>query len=158
MDHTVHLSDLMRWYTGSEIARLYCEIGKNLTEQHRVEEIFLTAVTFKNGAVGHLDGSWSFPGGYFTWGDVTMEIIGSGGVILLDAFRQNVVLVGAEPPTDKLTWQSFGPNADLEMIRAFCACVVNNREPIANVIDGLRGVELSLASYESSKRGEPVNL
>ena len=30
MDHTVHLADMMRWYTRSEAKEVYCEIGRNV--------------------------------------------------------------------------------------------------------------------------------
>jgi len=85
MDHTVHLADLIRWYTNSEAAMVYTEIGKNVNKSINVEDNFLTTLIMENGAVGHIDGSWSYAAGLYTWGDVTMEVLGTEGVILLDA-------------------------------------------------------------------------
>ena len=158
MDHTVHLADLMRWYTGSEVREVYTEIGKNVNRRIRVEDNFLTTVTFANGALGHIDGSWAHASGYPTWGDLVLEIQGSKGVVFLDAFRQNVYYTGMEPPANRLSWQYYGCDADREMVRGFIDSVKNKREPLANGNDGLQGLRITLASYESSRSGNPVRL
>lgn len=156
MDHTVHLADLIRWYTKSEAAEVYTEIGRNVNPKIEVEDNFLTTIRMENGAMGHIDGSWSYASGLYTWGDVTMEIIGSEGVILLDAFRQNIYYMGMESPNDKLTWHYYGCDPDLEMVRSFIECILEDKEPIATGFDGRQGVAITLASYESARLGKPV--
>lgn len=158
MDHTVHLADLMRWYTGSEAREVYTEIGKNVNKKIRVEDSFLTTVTFANGVIGHIDGSWTHASGYPTWGDVILEIHGSKGMLFLDAFRQNVSFAGTAPPADKLSWQYYGCDADREMVRGFIDSVKNNKNPLASGDDGLQGLRITLASYESARKERPVRL
>ncbi len=156
MDHTVHLADLIRWYTNSEASEVYTEIGKNVNKNIDVEDNFLTTLLMENGAVGHIDGSWSYAAGLYTWGDVTMKVIGTDGVILLDAFKQNISYIGSDKPNDKLTWHYYGCDCDLEMIRSFIECIVEDKNPIASGIDGRQGVAITIASYESAKIGKPV--
>jgi predicted dehydrogenase len=156
MDHSVHLADLMRWFTGSEAKEVYTEIGKNVNRKIRVEDNFLTTVTFRNGAIGHIDGSWTYASGYYTWGDVFLEILGTKGMILLDAFRQNVYLVGSDAPTNRLSWQYYGCDPDREMVRGFIDTIKNNKRPIASGDDGLQGLRITLASYRSARTGKPV--
>jgi predicted dehydrogenase len=156
MDHTVHLADLIRWYTKSEAVEIYTEIGKNINSKIGVEDNFLTTLRMENGAIGHIDGSWSYAAGLYTWGDVTLEIIGTEGVILLDAFRQNIYYVGMESPNDKLTWHYYGCDPDLEMIKSFIECILWDKEPIASGFDGRQGVAITIASYESAKTGKPT--
>jgi predicted dehydrogenase len=159
MDHTVHLADLMRWYTGSEVREVYTEIGgKNVNTRIRVEDNFLTTVTFSNGVIGHIDGSWSHASGYPTWGEVSLEIHGSGGMLNLDAFRQNVFFAGSKPPDDRLSWQYYGCDPDREMIKGFVWSILSNESPLASGNDGLEGLRITLASYESARRGRPVRL
>ncbi|MEM4590271.1 MAG: Gfo/Idh/MocA family oxidoreductase [Nitrososphaerota archaeon] len=158
MDHTVHLADLMRWYTEDEVVEVYTEIGKNVNKAISVEDNFFTTVRFGSGLIGHIDGSWTYASGFYTWGDVTMEIIGTDGAILMDAFRQNVYLIGDKHPGDRLSWSYYGCDPDLEMVRDFKRCIQEDKPPRATAKDGLEGVRISLASYESSKRGEPVQL
>lgn len=156
MDHTVHLADLIRWYTKSEAVEVYTEIGRNVNPRIKVEDNFLTTMQMENGAIGHIDGSWSYASGLYTWGDVTMEIIGTEGVIFLDAFRQNIYYIGMESPNNKLTWHYYGCDPDLEMVRSFIECILEDKEPIATGFDGRQGVAITLASYESAMLGKPV--
>ena len=156
MDHTVHLADLIRWYTGSEAIEVYTESGKNVSKNIGVEDNFLTTLEMENGVIGHIDGSWSYARGFYTWGDVTLEVLGSEGVILLDAFRQNIYYIGMEAPNDKLVWHYYGCDADKEMIKSFIDCIVKDETPVASGFDGRQGLAITLASYESLRVGKPV--
>jgi predicted dehydrogenase len=156
MDHTVHLADLIRWYTNSEAAMVYTEIGKNVNRNINVEDNFLTTLIMENGAVGHIDGGWSYAAGLYTWGSLTMEVLGTEGVILLDAFRQNISYIGSEKPNDKLSWHYYGCDCNLEMIKSFVECITKDKKPVASGFDGRQGVAITLASYESAKVGKPV--
>ena len=150
------MADLIRWYTKSEAAEVYTEIGRNVNPDIKVEDNFLTMLKMQNGAIGHIDGSWSYAAGLYTWGDVTMEILGTDGVILLDAFRQNVYYIGMDSPNDKLTWHYYGCDPDMEMVKSFVDCILNDKVPIATGFDGRQGVAITLASYESAKTGKIV--
>lgn len=156
MDHTVHLSDLIRWYSGSEIEEVYTEIGRNVNENLSVEDNFLTTVRTQNRVIGHIDGSWTYSSGHYTWGDVTLELLGTDGVIYVDAFRQNINFIGNEKPSDRLSWHYYGCNADLSLVKDFIRCIVEDTQPLADVYDGRQGVAVTLASYESSRTGRAV--
>lgn len=156
MDHTVHLADMMRWYVGSEAKEVYCEVGRNIRTRLRVEDAFLTTVTFENGVLGHIDGSWSYPAGFQTWGDLSLEVLGSKGMLFMDAFRQDIYFTGAKRPDDRLTWHYYGCDANAEMIKSFSESILRERDPVASIDDGIRGLQITLASYESARTGEPV--
>jgi predicted dehydrogenase len=158
MDHTVHLSDMMRWYTKSEARRVYTTIGKNIHTEIPVEDNALTMIDFRNGAVGTIDGSWSRSAPWYMWGDMTLEIIGTEGLLLLDAFRQVVYVTQADPPNNRLEWNYWGCDADKEMVRSFVDCILEGKKPTAGAFDGRQGTEITAACYESAKRGAPVNL
>ena len=156
MDHTVHLADMMRWYTGSEARHVYCEIGKNVRRDLKVEDNFLTIVNFRDETIGSIDGSWSRPENSYYWGDVTMEIIGTEGMILLDAFRQVLYLTSGA--SKGLEWQFYAGNTDKEMVKHFVKCVQEDLVPRATLMDGRQATEITLASYESAKTHLPVEL
>ena len=156
MDHTVHLADIMRWFTGKEAKEVYCEIGRNIRPRAGVEETFLTTLTFDGGVLGHIDGSWAYPAGYQTWGDFSLEVLGTKGVLFLDAFKQNIYFTGATRPNDKLTWQGYGCDANTEMVKSFVESIVEDKEPLATVDDGIRGLEITLASYQSYREGKVI--
>ena len=159
MDHTVHLADLMRWYSGKEARQIYTTTGGNLFKQLKVEDHFFTVVNFEDGVVGSIDGSWCMPRNYPSWGEVGMAIYGDKGAILMDAFNQNLEIIVDDADGKNVVERYYGCNADLEMIKDFVRCVVEDvKDTRANVVDGLKGVEITLASYESAKKGEPVEL
>lgn len=158
MDHTVHLVDLMRWYTGSEVERVYTEIGTNIDKSLEVEDSFLTLLSFRNVVIGSIDGSWSRPETFYTWGDVTLEVLGSEGMIFLDAFKQVAYTCLAEEPKNPVQWHSWGCDVDKEMVADFINCIVEDREPKAAGHDGRQGTEVTLASYLSAHKGKPVTL
>lgn len=158
MDHTVHLADLMRWYTRSEVKTVYTEIGKNIHDDVKVEDNALTLVTFKNRAFGTIDGSWSRPKGFYTWGHMAMEILGTEGIILVDGFRQNINVIESNQPNDRLEWHYWGCDGDKEMVKGFVDCIINDREPRASGFDGRQGTEITMAAYESARNGTTVTL
>jgi predicted dehydrogenase len=158
MDHTVHLADLFRWYTHSEVSQVYTEIGSNLNKTINVEDNFLTTAVMENGIIGHIDGSWSYSAGFPSWGDLTIQVTGTAGTVELDAFRQNVSYSGMNAPNNKLRYEYYGCDANKEMIRSFLACIINNEAPLASANDGVKGLEVTLASYESAKRHEVVRI
>jgi len=158
MDHTVHLSDMMRWYTRSEARRVYTTIGKNVHPEIPVEDNALTMIDFRSGAVASIDGSWSRSAPWYMWGDMTLEIIGTKGLILLDAFRQVVYVTQAEAPNNRLEWNYWGCDADKEMVREFVDCILQDKKPRATAFDGRQGTEITVACYESAKTGKPVTL
>ena len=111
---------------------------------------------FHSGVFATLDPSWSRPKAYPTWGDVTMEIVGTGGVISLDVFAQ--VLVEASDSDQKVLYRNWGDNMDLLLVDDFIQAVRQGKKPAASGLDGLKALEIALAAYESAAQGKPVEL
>ncbi|MEM1509939.1 MAG: Gfo/Idh/MocA family oxidoreductase [Thermofilaceae archaeon] len=155
MDHVVHTADLIRWYTGKEVDEVYAVIGRNIRPQLRSEDCALISLKFESGAIGSIDCSWSRPDTFYTWGDVFLAIHGTDGFIFVDAFRPciNVVIEGKP-----LAWHYYGPDADYNMIRDFVYAVQEDRPPRATGYDGYKALEVSIAAYESARKGLPVKL
>ncbi|WP_409292783.1 Gfo/Idh/MocA family protein [Peribacillus sp. SCS-37] len=153
MDHTVHVADLMRWFLGSELKEVYAEIDQKFSDTD-IDDCGLLTFEFENGVFATLDCSWSRNDTFPTWGDVTLEIIGSEGTLKVDAFAQKVDVyspVGA-------AWDYWGDNMDAELVRDFLDSAANVREPSVTGIDGMRAVEAALAAYESAAKKAPVSL
>lgn len=157
MDHTVHVADLMRWFTGSEASRVYAELGVNIRRQLKVEDNALIMLSFRNGVQASIDPSWSRPDSFPIWGDVYMELLGSEGRVMLDGFRQ---VVYSSSVKDGLRWvhHYWGCDVDYEMVRHFVKCIVEDLEPRASGFDGRQALEIALAAYKSVEKGKPVEL
>ena len=157
IDHTVHVADLNRVLLGSEAVEVYAETGNRMFGQEWEDSGFLT-ITYADGVFSTLDSSWSRPAKSFpTWGDVTMEIVGTEGVASMDMFRQGSVYYSErDGGAHMLGW---GSNTDAGMIDEFLTlCAGGSPDKIADGRDGLKALEVALAAYESARTGRPVDL
>ncbi|WP_159886608.1 Gfo/Idh/MocA family protein [Paenibacillus puerhi] len=156
LDHTVHVMDLMNWFTGARVTDVYAYAATRFHEQLAVDDTGMIHVTYDNGVFGVLDTSWSRPKAFPTWGDVTMEIIGTEGAISIDSFAQMNELYTNE--LGKGVWSTWGDSMDVHMMYAFVQALLENRPVPITGEDGLRSAEVALAGYESVKLGQPVRL
>ncbi len=148
MDHTVHLADLIRWFTGSEFSSVYCESG-DLLHNRNIDDTGLVMAHMENGAFVTIDCSWAHHRNYPIWPQVDMEIIGTKGTIELKAFAQvNHVTDQKNSIIEDLCWNEDG---DAGLIREFADVIRTGREPNASGLDGARALEVAEAAYRSSK-------
>lgn len=157
MDHLVHLTDIMRWYLGSEVVEVYAQTNRILhAEQVDVETGGLLMLTFANGVFATVDCSWSKPPYYPTWGGLTFELVTGRGAVLVDAFRQNLTVYRHD--LQRPMWAYWGSDMNQAMVDEFVAAIREEREPRVTGLDGYRAVEVALAAYESAASGQPVRL
>ena len=94
MDHTVHVADALRWMLGAEAKSVYAEVGTFFGAGEIDDGAILTLEfeggTVADGAFTTIAPSWSRGEGYPTWGDVTLRITGTSGVLNVDAFAQRL--------------------------------------------------------------------
>jgi myo-inositol 2-dehydrogenase/D-chiro-inositol 1-dehydrogenase len=154
IDHTVHVTDLMRWLLGSEVKEVYAEISNRMNHREFDDVGFLT-MEFQNGVFATLDTSWSRPKSFPTWGDVTLSVTGEQGVLSLDMFSQNLVLYSDK--TGGTSWEPWGSNIDELMMAAFVHAIGSGEPVPITGEDGLRAAQVALAAYESAKQGRPVS-
>jgi predicted dehydrogenase len=155
IDHTVHLVDLFRWIFKKEVKKVYAETG-TLLHPIDVEDCGLLSLEFEDGSFATLDCSWSRPKSFPFWGDVTMRVYETKGVINIDAFKQQIISYNDERV--KSTWHYWGTNPDLEMIKDFVICIKENRPISISGEDGKKALAVVLAAYSSIEKGEPVSV
>jgi len=157
MDHTVHLVDMMRWFTGSEVETMYARSNKIFhAEEVEVETGALEMMTLENGVFATIDASWSRPQYWPTWGGLTFEMVTQRGAVVVDAFRQNLNVYRHE--WQRSNWAYWGSDMDHAMISDFAAAIRENRSPRVTGMDGLRAVQATLAAYESDRIGQTVQI
>ncbi len=155
MDHTVHLGDLIRWFTGSEIKSVFCESGE-LLHHKGIDDTGLVMIELDNGVFATIDCSWAHHTNYPIWAQVDMQIIGTKGVIELKAFAQVLHLDDqANQCFEDISWNEEG---DEGLIKEFVQVCATGKTPLVTGLDGLRALEIALASYESSRTNEAVSL
>jgi predicted dehydrogenase len=157
MDHTVHLVDIMRWFTGSEVKTMYARSNRIFhADEVHVETGALEMLTFENDTFATIDASWSRPQYWPTWGGLTFEMVTQRGAILVDAFRQNLNVYRHE--WQRSQWAYWGSDMNHAMLNDFAAAIRENRPPRVTGLDGLRAVEAALAAYESDRTGQTVQV
>lgn len=149
MDHTVHVADLLRVLLQSEPVEVYAQTGNNMFEQEW-EDTAMLHVRFSNGVFATIDSSWSRPKNYKTWGDVTINVVGDGGVIELDMFAQQFDVY-----TDRHWVAAYGSSLDERLIDDFIKGIETGRAP-ASMEDGIAASRVFIAGYESAKTGQPI--
>ncbi|MDF2715210.1 MAG: oxidoreductase domain protein [Paenibacillus sp.] len=154
LDHTVHVMDLMRWMIGSEPEEVYAYAATLFDDTLGVDDAGMIHVKFENGTFGVVDTSWSRKAPFPTWGDVTLEIIGTNGVLSVDALGQINELYSQEAGIGQ--WNYWGDNMDLYLVKAFVQAIrQGDRVPISGD-DGMRAAAVALAGYQSLETGQPV--
>ena len=144
IDHTVHVADLLRDFLGEEPETVHAQIGNNMYGQSWDDTAMLT-LQYANGVFASLDSSWSRPQSFKTWGDVTMNVVGSKGVIELNMFGQS-----ADVYADSHGLSSYGSNLDAGLIDEWLASIREDREPKVTLEDGLAASRVAIRAYESS--------
>jgi len=158
IDHSVHVTDAIRFITGREVTRVSAEAG-SLMWDCGVDDVALVSLTFDNGAVGSVDPSWSVPAGNPWDYDFFLRLVGSDGSFDLDDLSESVKIVSPHwGGGERLA--GFADDPDLAMIEAFAASVRAGEllAPCASGRDGLKALEVALAGYRSAETHQPVSL
>ncbi len=157
IDHTVHLVDIMRWFTGSEVKNVYAKSNRIFhADEVQVETGALEMLTFNNNIFATSDASWCRPQYWPTWGGLTFEMVTQRGAVLVDAFRQNLNVYRHE--WQRSNWAYWGSDSNQAMVEEFAAAIRENRAPRVTGLDGLRAVEVTIAAYESDRTGQAVEV
>lgn len=157
MDHTVHLTDVLRWYLGSEIVEVYAQSNHIMhADKVDVETGALLMLTFENGIFASIDASWSKPFNYPTWGGLTMEMISERGLTVIDAFSQNLNIYRQEPAAQE--WTYWGSDANQAMIEEFINAIRQDRPPAVTGENGYKALEVVLAAYRSTVTNQPETI
>ncbi|UUZ86205.1 hypothetical protein LJK88_24020 [Paenibacillus sp. P26] len=155
MDHTVHVVDLLRWIMGSEVREVFAEAG-NLISEHPIDDCGIVTMEFVNGVFATLDCSWSRNKAFPTWGDVTLEFVGTAGTLSVNTFNQKLNVYTDDKGYKHHYW---GDDMDLGLIEDFVASLRGNKKQ-ASITgeDGLRAVEVAIAAYKAAEKKTPVSI
>ena len=155
MDHTVHVTDLMRWILKDEVREVYAEISNEIGHQ-QFDDVGFLSLTFRGGVFATLDASWSRPKAFPTWGDVTLDVITDRGTLSMDMFSQNLVLYSDR--TDSVQWINWGGDMDDGLVGAFAHAIAHQEPVPITGEDGLRAAEVAIAAYRSAEQHAPIQL
>ena len=146
----VHAIDRLRWLMGDEIAEVYArsDTYSNPTE---VEDGLCAVLTFASGAAGVL---YENAPGYGRLGPWTTEVFGSDGALIVTT-GASLEYRGRD---GEQRW-TYGEDKRFErQADEFLAAIIEGRPPSVSGGDGLRGLEVAMALYQSAETGRPVRV
>ena len=157
MDHTVHVADVLRWILEREFTSVYCEGGNQFHQGDiEVDDLGSLHLEMEGGIQVQHVASWSRCATFPTWGDVTLEFVGSKGVLNVDAFNQKITVYS--DARGHVEWANYGDNADLGLVQEFVDSILEERDPVANGIDGVRASEVTAAAEKSMRSHRVVKV
>jgi len=172
IDHAVYGIALLRGYFGSEVSRVYAEMGKFVHKKFDVEDYGYALVRFKDGSIATLESSFTAPVQTHS-GTI---IMGTEGEI---ETRGNTISVWSkkEPYKNRTSLELLSPSpvyaktyVEIPVpippfaegykptVNEFIQCIVEDRKPLLTGKDARAVLEICLAAYESVRIGKPVAL
>ncbi|WP_066190634.1 Gfo/Idh/MocA family protein [Gracilibacillus timonensis] len=155
LDHTVHMVDIIRWFTGKEVCEVY-GIVDSYFHNIDIDDAGILTLELEDGVVATHDASWSKCSTYPIWGDITIEVVGTSNIVRVDALKEHYRMY--EDGDKPLKHIAFGNDMNYGLIKDFVECVKQNRKPSITGYDGLKALEVALAAYQSNKYNESVKI
>ena len=147
IDLGVHIIDVVRCVTGSEIAAVACLLngvdGKPV-ENKAVETDAQLLARLVGGAIGTVQASWSSPAG----SDQQLTVIGTHGTLHLDS-RTPLTLIPIKGERERVALPELTSNPLLELL----ASMRGERPPSVTAADGRAAVAVVEAAYRSAAAG-----
>ena len=152
VDHTVHIAEILQDVFGAP-ATVYATVNRILAADRAgegAETGGLVTLTYPDGLVATIDCSWSQPADALTWGGLSIQAVGTGGQLQVDAFSQHVGGPGH--------WLPYGVDLDARLLSAFLDAVRAGEAVAPTGEAGLATVRVVAAAQESVRTGQPVAL
>lgn len=157
-DHVVHLSDGLCWLLDDVVTHVYAKGAHVLHPENDVEDCGIVTLDFASGAFASIDSSWSRPRSFPTWGDVWLEVVGTGGRLRIDPMATRLELYDDSAGTLRHLAYS-----DDDMTRTLVEQFLEfaRTRPAAapvSLADGIHASDVVQAAYASVESGqrEPV--
>jgi predicted dehydrogenase len=164
MMNAIHSLNTVRFVTGLDVARLYCEFD-TFTTPVEVEDFAAVVYRYSNGAIGTVEAASAVAGA-----DPHHEvdrIYGERGQVLLteepqvylrDSWASLPATTWVNVPYEPLGTPRAQPDTHSGLIDGFAsACLTRGRPPVT-AEDGRAALEIVLAAYRSGRAHSPVTL
>lgn len=147
MDHAVDVVDVLRWLFEAEFTQVFSHAATRLYDL-AVEDVGLLTLEMSNEVFVTLDTSWSRPHRSFPiWGDVSLTVIGTEGVLKLEFFPWTLNYY-SEDAGKHLAIACDG-DLNRRLLENFVKSIGRETTISAAGLDGLRALEVVEAAYKS---------
>ena len=164
MNQCIHGIDLFRWMLGGEVDTIYAQTRQQFHNYLECEDLGMAVVTFKNGAIGTIEGTTNvYPQNL----EESLYLFGETGTVKLGGKSTNNIDVwdfADETEADKankgleeVTSNVYG-NGHTSLYADMITAIEEDRAPYVDAVAGRNAVEMILAIYKSAATGQPVKL
>ena len=155
-----HMVDLVRWFLESEADTVYAVKTEGVLKAMGIDthDAMTAIVTFKNGAVACFETSWILPESLPYMVDHYVKIIGSKGTTLADLRDRGLQKFAekGEYINSSETIDGYNRGFAFDSVYHFLECVIQDKEPISNITDGIMNTAILCAMLESAENGKPI--
>ena len=158
-DMTIHDFDIARWLLDEPIIEVHATgsnlIDKDIGEAGDIDTAMITLKT-QSGKLCHINNSRRAVYGY----DQRIEAFGSRGMLLADNVKQSQLLTVTDTGSEQQPLLDFFleryKQAYKNELQDFLDSIVNNKQPLAGPVDGLKALLLAEAAAESFASGKII--
>ena len=161
-----HSLDTLRWLFDDEVKRVYCVSKRGVMDDLGVPSVdtFLTTLEFEKGGIAQMENSWITPNGNPCINDIKCNILGSAGMIAIDASNHNLIQKYTDSRTDvpdilvRNTIHGRVKGFAYESIRDFVDKIISGEPFIVSMEDAAKTALAILAIKESAESRMPVEV
>ncbi len=149
--HTgIHLFDLLRFFSGDEVRRVYCEADRIFYEE--LEDMFVATLRLRRSKIHCVLDAARYTGGR----SGRIEIVGEHGQLMGDHVHGYGMLIRGR----RATPLDVPPpvNTVEETLRAFLRAFLQQEAPPITALDGYQAVEIAEACYHAASSGDVIEL
>lgn len=162
MNQCIHNIDLLQWMLGGDIDTVYAQCDTYMRDIE-AEDFGAIMIRFKNGAIGIVEGSACvFPKNL----KETLDVFGETGTVCIGGLAVNKIEAwrfedNKDNEEEILKAQQEDPDSvygfgHTPLFKDMIDAINNNREPLINGKEGMKGMAIILAAYKSRLTGLPV--
>ncbi|MDH3598542.1 MAG: Gfo/Idh/MocA family oxidoreductase [Candidatus Tectomicrobia bacterium] len=149
--HTgVHIFDLLRFFSGDEVRRVYCETDRIMYEE--LEDSFVATLRLRKSKIRCVVDAARYTEGR----SGRIELVGERGQLVGDHVHGYGLLIRGRQPVPLEVPAAV--NTIEESLKAFVQTLLHDEEPPISAVDGLLTLEIAEACYHSASSGAAVEL
>ena len=161
-----HSLDTLRWLFNDEVKRVYCVSRSGVMEKLGVPatDTYLTTLEFSRGGIAQMENAWITPNGNPCLNDIKCNILGSKGMVAIDASNHNLIQKYTDTSVQvpdilvRNTIHGKVKGFAYESIRSFVDKIINGEPFIVSMEDAAKTSLAILSIMESAKTRMPVDV
>jgi predicted dehydrogenase len=161
-----HSLDTLRWMFNDDVKRVYSVSRRGVMDALGVPatDTYLTTLEFAGGAIAQMENAWITPNGNPNLNDFKFNILGSKGMVAIDASNHNLIQKYTDEKTivpDILVRNSVHGRVKgfaYESIRCFADKIISGEDFIVSMEDAAKTSLAILSIIKSAESGMPVDV